>query len=100
MSTRIAGIDRIVIAIAIQIQTVDGFGVKVGGIVGADEAAPFGRVIPGITVIQTGVISTTIAPGAKMGAFECTILTFLFYHFSRPPSRKSLPGRNDLGGCT
>ena len=61
MTTRVKKVHRIVITIAIQVQTIDGFGVQVGGIIGRDESAPFGRVIPGITVIQTGVIRTIIA---------------------------------------
>ena len=48
-------------AIAVHVQAVDGFGIQVSSIVGRDESAPFGRVIPGITVIQTGVIRTIIA---------------------------------------
>ena len=55
MSTGINQIHRIVIAIAIQVQAIDGFGVQVGGIVGRDESAPFGGVIPGIAIVQAGV---------------------------------------------
>jgi hypothetical protein len=61
MSTRIAVIDRIVIAIAIEVQAVDGFGVQVGGIVGRDESAPFGAVITGVAVIQTGISDRILA---------------------------------------
>ena len=61
--------NRIVITIAIQVQAVDGFGVEVGGIIGRDESAPFGGVIPGVAVIQAGVISTVIAIGPKNGGF-------------------------------
>ena len=61
MSTGIRVIHRIIIAIAVEIQAVDGFGIEVGGIVGADETAPLGGVIPGIAVIQAGVVIVVIA---------------------------------------
>ena len=61
MTTGICEIDRIVIAIAIQVQAIDGFGVEVGGIVGADEAAPFGGVVPGVAIIQSGIAVVVIA---------------------------------------
>ena len=98
MTTGICVIHRIVIAIAIQVQTVDGFGVQVGSIIGRNESAPFGGVVPGVAVIQAGIIDRAIAREARMGTFECAISTFLFYHLLYPPSSKSLPGRNGLGG--
>ena len=55
MPTRIDEIHWVIIAIAIEVQAVDGFGVQVGGIVGADEAAPFGTVILGVAVVQAGI---------------------------------------------
>ena len=79
MSTRIAVANRIVIAIAIEVQAIDGLGVKVGGIVGADEAAPFGGVIPGVAVVQTGVIRTTIATGTKTGKFATSKSSSFYY---------------------
>ena len=98
MTRRIGAVHRIVIAIAIQVQTVDGFGVQVGSVIRGDKSSPRGGVIPGIAIIQTGVIDRAIAREARMGTFECAISTFLFYHLLYPPSSKSLPGRNDLGG--
>ena len=53
-------IHRIVIAIAIQVQTVDGFGVQVGSIIGGEESAPFGAIIAGIAVVQAGVVIVVI----------------------------------------
>jgi Na+/citrate or Na+/malate symporter len=43
------------------VQTVDGIGVQVGSIVGGDEAAPFGGVIPGVAVVQAGIFVVVIA---------------------------------------
>ena len=91
MAAWVNEVHRIIIAIAIQIQTIDGFGVYVGSVVGANESAPFGRVIPGITVIQTGVIRAIIATGTKTGTLATANSACLFYHFPRPESRKSVP---------
>lgn len=60
MSTRVCVINRIVIAIAIQVQAVGGFGVQVGGIIGRDKSAPFGGIIPSVAVIEAGVIVVVI----------------------------------------
>ena len=70
MTTGICVIHRIVIAIAIQVQTVDGFGVQVGSIIGRNESAPFGGVVPGVAVIQAGiviVVITTVTDGVGVG---------------------------------
>ena len=99
MPARIYIIYRIIIAIAIEVQTVDRFGVQVGGIVGRDESAPFGRVVSGVTVIEASVIRTILATRTKRGALAASASAYLFYHLPRPQSRKSLPDRNDLGGC-
>lgn len=98
MSGRVNIVNRIVIAVAVQVQAVDGFGVEVGGIVGADEAVPFGAVIAGIAIIQAGIIRAIIAISTKTGTLATANSACLFYHLPRPQSRKSLPGRNDLGG--
>ena len=63
-------------------------GIETRSISRRDKSAPFGAVIPGVAVVKTGIIDRAIATEAKMGTFECTILTFLFYHFSSPQSRK------------
>ena len=60
MTRRIGAVHRIVIAIAIQVQTVDGFGVQIGSIIGRDKSAPFGGVIPGVAVVQAGVVIVVI----------------------------------------
>ena len=65
MSARITVIDRIIAAIAVEIQAVGGFGVEVGGIIGRDKSTPFGRIIPGVAVVQTGVVIVVIAAVAN-----------------------------------
>ena len=60
MSTRIYIVHRIVIAIAIQVQTVDGFGVQVGGVIRGDKSSPLGGVVPGVAVIQASVVIEVI----------------------------------------
>ena len=97
VSTRVAIIYRIVIAIAIEVQAVDGFGVEVGGIIGRNESAPLGAVISSVAVVQTGIFRTIIAIGTKTGTLATANSAFLFYHLPGLQSRKSLPGRNDLG---
>ena len=70
MAAGILVIHGIIIAIAIQVQAVDGFGVQVGGIVGRDESAPFGRVVSGVTVIEASVgivVITTVTNGVGIG---------------------------------
>ena len=61
MSTRVCKIDRIIVAIAIQVQAVDGVGIEVGGIVRRDESAPFGAVITGVAVVEAGIVIVVIA---------------------------------------
>lgn len=51
----------IVTAIAIEVQTIDGLGIQVGGIVRRDESTPLGRVISGVAVVQSGVAVVVIA---------------------------------------
>ena len=87
-AARIAVVNRIIIAIAIQVQAVYGFGVEVGGIVGRDKSAPFGGVIPGVAIIQAGVVGTVIAIVTKTGGFAVFTSTYLFYHLPLPQSRK------------
>ena len=92
MPTRITVIHRIVIAIAIQVQTVDGFGVEVGSVVRADEAAPFGAVIPGVAIIQASIFIVVIATTTnRIG------LTYILPNFP-PVVKKSLPDHIELGG--
>ena len=61
MSTGIRVIHRIIITIAIQVQTVDGFGGQVSGIIGRDKSAPLGGVVPGVAVVQASVVIVVIA---------------------------------------
>ena len=61
MTTGVTIIDRIITTIAILVQSVDGEGVEVGGIIGGDESTPFGAVIPGVAVIQAGIFIVVVA---------------------------------------
>ena len=79
---------RIIIAIAVQVQTVDRFGIQVGSIVGRDESAPLWAVITDVAVIQAGIVGTVIAIVTKTGGFAVFTSTYLFYHLPRPQSRK------------
>ena len=54
-------VDGVVAAVAILVQAVDGGGIQVGSIIGGDESAPFGAVISGVAVIQTGIIVVVVA---------------------------------------
>ncbi len=93
MSTRVCIVHRIIIAIAIQVQTIDGFGGEVGGIIGRDKSAPFGRVIPGVAVIEAGIVIVVVATATNMVSFANAISAFLFYQLPHPQSRKTiLPG--------
>ena len=60
MSAWVNEVHRIVIAIAIQIQAVDGFGGQVSGIIGRNKSSPFGGVVPGVAVVQAGVVIVVI----------------------------------------
>ena len=61
MPTRIAVVNRVVIAVAIQVQAVDGFGVQVGGVIRGDKSSPLGGVVPGVAVVQASVVIVVIA---------------------------------------
>ena len=61
MSAGVGVVDGVIAAVAILVQTVDGVGVEVGGIVGGDKAAPFGAVISGVAVVQAGIFVVVIA---------------------------------------
>jgi hypothetical protein len=90
MTARVTIVDRIIAAIAIQVQAVDGFGVQVGGIVGRDESAPFGGVIPGVAVIQASVISSVIATVTNMVDFG-PATSAIFILPSSPPTVNQCP---------
>ena len=92
--------DWIIVRINIGVQPINGFASEVGSATRRNKSAPFGAVISGVAVVEASIIDRAIATEAKMGTFECTILTFLFYHFSSPQSRKSLPGDPGRLGIT
>ena len=60
MSAGINQIHRIVIAIAIEVQAVDGFRIQVSSIIGRDESTPLWGVISGVAVIQAGIVIVVI----------------------------------------
>ena len=61
MTARVTIVDRIIAAIAVQVQTVDGFGVQVGGIIRRDKSAPLGAIITGVAVVKARVVIVVIA---------------------------------------
>ena len=102
MPTRIAVVNRVVIAVAIQVQAVDGFGVQVGGIIGRDESAPFGGVIPGVAIVQAGiviVVITAVTDGVGIGdsdvggagSYGAVARTYILPNL--PPAVKKKPPR-------
>ena len=86
MTTRITVIHRIIATIAIQIQAIYIFGIQVGGIVGRDKSAPLGAVIPGVAIIQAGVVIVVIATTTNRVG-----LTYILPNF--PPVVKKKPPR-------
>ena len=112
MSTRITVIHRIIIAVAIQVQTIDGFGIQVGGIIGRDESSPLRRRIPGIAVVQTGVVIVVVATvtdwvgignivagslagngAVAPGVVQILGLSFIYILPNYPPAVKKKPPR-------
>ena len=81
-------------AITIQVQAIDRFGVEVGSAIGRNESSPLGVVVSCVTVVQASFSVVVIAPVAD-GVREPSPI---FYHFPRRESRKSLPGCKTLGG--
>ena len=65
MPTRVGIVDRIVIAIAIQVQTINTIRIKISCIIGRDESPPRGVVIARIEIIQTGFVVVIIASVAN-----------------------------------
>ena len=102
MTTRVTIIYRIVIAIAIQVQAIDGFGGQVGGIIGRDKSAPFGGVIPGVAVIQAGIVIEVIpsvtdgirvGDGGIGGAGSNDAVAYTYILPNLPPAVKKKPPR-------
>ena len=60
MARSIGVVHRIIATVAILVQAVGGRGVEVGGVVGGDKAAPFGGVIPGVAVVQAGIVIVVV----------------------------------------
>ena len=90
MPTRIAVVNRVVIAVAIQVQAVDGFGVQVGGVIRGDKSSPLGGVVPGVAVIQASVISSVIATVTNMVDFG-PATSAIFILPSSPPTVNQCP---------
>lgn len=91
MSTGVTIVDRIITAITIQVQAVYGFGVEVCGIIGRDKSAPLGAVIPGVAIIQAGVVIVVIATTTNRVG-----LTYILPNF--PPVVKKKPPRPSWSG--
>jgi hypothetical protein len=94
--------NRIVIAIVVEIQTIDGLGIQVGGIVGRDESAPFGGVVPGVAVVQAGIVIVVITAvtdgicvcnGSISGAGSDGAIAFAIILPNLPPTVKKKPPR-------
>ena len=69
MSTGVGVVDGVVAAVAILVQSVDGVGVEVGGVVGRDKSSPLGAVIPGVAVVQAGIVIVVVATIANRVGF-------------------------------
>ena len=102
MSTRIDIVNGIITAVAIEVQAVYGFGVEVGGIVGRDKSAPFGGVIPGVAVIQAGIVIVVITAvtdgvgignGSISGAGSDGAVAYTYILPNLPPAVKKKPPR-------
>ena len=102
MSTRIDIVNGIITAVAIEVQAVYGFGVEVGGIVGRDKSAPFGAIIPGVAIIQAGiviVVITAVTDGVGIGdsdvggagSYGAVARTYILPNL--PPAVKKKPPR-------
>jgi hypothetical protein len=102
MSTRIDIVNGIITAVAIEVQAIDGFGVEVGGIVGRDKSAPLGGVVPGVAVIQAGIVIVVITAvtdgicvcnGSISGAGSDGAIAFAIILPNLPPTVKKKPPR-------
>ena len=102
MTARVTIVDRIIAAIAIQVQAVGGFWIQVGGIVGRDKSAPFGGVIPGVAIIQAGIVIEVIPPvtdrvcvgdGSISGAGSNGAVAHTYILPNLPPAVKKKPPR-------
>ena len=83
MSTGVGVVDGVVAAVAILVQTIDGFGVQVIGCIGGNESTPFGGVISGVAIIQAGIFVVVVAIGTKIAVFTIGKSAYLFYHLLR-----------------
>ena len=61
MPTRITKINRIIIAVCIEVKTAGGIGVEVSCIVRGDESTPSGVIVTCIQEIETGFCIEVIA---------------------------------------
>jgi hypothetical protein len=95
-------VHRIIATIAIQVQTVDGFGVQVGSVIRGDKSSPLGAIIPGVAVIQASVVIEVIATvtdgvgigdGCVGGAGSDGAIAFAIILPNLPPTVKKKPPR-------
>jgi hypothetical protein len=89
VTARVHIVDRIITAIAVQIQAVNTLCIEVGGAVGGDEAAPLRAIVSSVAIVQAGIVIVVRATGMKMGVLATTTSAYLFYHFPRQQSRKT-----------
>ena len=61
MAARVGVVDGVITAVAILVQAVGGLGIQVGSIIGGDESSPFGGIVPGIAVVQAGIVIEVIS---------------------------------------
>jgi len=62
----------IVIAIDIQIQTIDSFAVKICRIIGGNESTEFRGVVSGIEIVEAGVLVVVVTSVANRVVFADT----------------------------
>jgi hypothetical protein len=95
-------VHRIIATIAIQVQTVDGFGVQVGSVIRGDKSSPLGAIIPGVAVIQASVVIvviTAVTDGVGIGdsdvggagSYGAVARTYILPNL--PPAVKKKPPR-------
>ena len=65
MPTRVGIVDRIIIAVAIQIQSVYRLGGKISRVIRRDKSSPFGTVVTRVEIVQTDVVVVIIASVAN-----------------------------------
>ena len=82
MPTRIGIIYGIIIAVSIEVKTVDVFVIEISGIIGRDESSPFGRIIARVEKIPFALGVVIVASisygicGGKVGIKTVSLVIF------------------------